>query len=107
MTTRREFLKGLAVGSAGLAAGAGAWPARTANGGPGSGALSSGRILGANERVNFAIIGLHGRGYAHLECLRQNPGTMVTHVCDVDRRELEKFAAETKKQFGADPVAVS
>ncbi|MGZ5487868.1 MAG: Gfo/Idh/MocA family oxidoreductase [Candidatus Aminicenantales bacterium] len=92
MTSRRQFLKGLALGSAGLAVG---WDAK-----------SYARILGANERVNFAIIGLHGRGYAHLECIRQNKGTMVTHVCDVDRRELDKFAAETKKQFLQDPVAV-
>ncbi|MGZ5496191.1 MAG: Gfo/Idh/MocA family oxidoreductase [Candidatus Aminicenantales bacterium] len=92
MTSRRQFLKGLALGSAGLAVG---WDAK-----------SYARILGANERVNFAIIGLHGRGYAHLECIRQNKGTMVTHVCDVDRRELDKFADETKKQFLQDPVAV-
>jgi predicted dehydrogenase len=92
MTSRRQFLKGLALGSAGLAVG---WDAR-----------SYARILGANERVNFAIIGLHGRGYAHLECIRQNRDTMVTHVCDVDRRELDKFAAETKRQFLQDPVAV-
>jgi predicted dehydrogenase len=92
MTSRRQFLKGIALGSAGLAVG---WDAK-----------SYARILGANERVNFAIIGLHGRGYAHLECIRQNKGTMVTHVCDVDRRELDKFAAETKKQFLQDPVAV-
>jgi predicted dehydrogenase len=91
MTSRREFLKGIALGSAGLAVG---WNAR-----------SYARILGANERVNFAIIGLHGRGYAHLECIRQNRDAMVTHVCDVDRRELDKFAAETKKQFLENPVA--
>src|SRR5674476_1362612 len=92
MTSRRQFLKGLALGSAGLAVGLDA--------------KSYARILGANERVNFAIIGLHGRGYAHLECIRQNKGTMVTHVCDVDRRELDQFAAETKKLFLQDAVAV-
>jgi predicted dehydrogenase len=92
MTSRREFLKGVALGSAGLALGGGS-------------ARSYARILGANERINFAIIGLHGRGYAHLECVRQNKDTMVTHVCDVDRRELDKFAAETQKQFLRAPVA--
>ncbi len=91
MTSRREFLKGVALGSAGMALG--------------GSARSYARILGANERVNFAIIGLHGRGYAHLECVRQNKDTMVTHVCDVDRRELDKFAAETQKQFLRAPIA--
>jgi predicted dehydrogenase len=107
MTTRREFLKDLTVGSAGLAAGAAGLGALTPGRESRSTALGAARVLGANERVNFAIVGLHGRGYAHLECVRENPGTMVTHVCDVDRRELEKFAAETKKQFAADPVAVT
>jgi predicted dehydrogenase len=91
MTSRREFLKGIALGSAGLAAG---WNAR-----------SYARIVGANERVHFAIVGLHGRGYAHLECLRQCGNALVTHVCDVDRHELDKFAAETQKAFHETPVA--
>lgn len=91
MNSRRDFLKKAALGTAGLAVGLNA--------------KSYGRILGANDRVNFAVIGLHGRGYAHLECIRQNKGAMVTHVCDVDRRELDKFAAATKKAFNADPIA--
>lgn len=89
MNSRRDFLKTAALGTAGLAIGLNA--------------KSYARILGANDRVNFAVIGLHGRGYAHLECIRQNKGTMITHVCDVDSRELDKFAAATKKAFNADP----
>jgi predicted dehydrogenase len=90
MKSRREFLKNIAVGSAGLAIGLNA--------------KSYARIIGANNRVNFAILGLHGRGYAHLECIGQNKDTMVTHVCDVDRRELDKFAVATKQRFGQSPV---
>jgi predicted dehydrogenase len=90
MKSRREFLKKAALGTAGLAIGLNA--------------KSYARILGANDRVNFAVIGLHGRGYAHLECIRQNKGSMVTHVCDVDRRELDKFAAATEKSFSQAPV---
>ncbi|MDP2885305.1 MAG: Gfo/Idh/MocA family oxidoreductase [Ignavibacteria bacterium] len=90
MKSRRDFLKKAALGTAGLAIGLNA--------------KSYARILGANDRVNFAVIGLHGRGYAHLECIRQNKGAMVTHVCDVDRRELDKFAAATEKSFSQAPV---
>lgn len=90
MKSRRDFLKQAALGTAGLAIGLNA--------------KSYARILGANDRVNFAVIGLHGRGYAHLECIRQNKGAMVTHVCDVDRRELDKFAAATEKSFSQAPV---
>ncbi len=88
--TRRKFLKDLAVGTAGVIVGANA--------------RSYARILGANERVHFAVIGLHGRGYAHLECLRANENADITHVCDVDGRELEKFAAVVKEKFLHAPV---
>jgi predicted dehydrogenase len=91
MKSRREFLRDLALGTVGLTVG--------------MNARSYARIMGANDRVNFAIIGLHGRGNAHLECIRQNKGTMVSHVCDVDRRELDKFAAAVKGQFNQSPVA--
>lgn len=90
MKTRRTFLKEVTLGTAGAAV---AWNAR-----------SYARILGANERVSFAVIGLHGRGVAHMECVANNNNTLVTHVCDVDRRELDKFAAATEKRFGQAPV---
>lgn len=45
--TRRTFLRR----AAGAAAGVGAWTA-----------LSADRVIGANERVNVAIIGCGGRG---------------------------------------------
>jgi predicted dehydrogenase len=67
-------------------------------------ASSYARVLGANDRVNFAVIGLHGRGQAHLECLRGVDNTAVTHICDVDRREFPKFAADTERAFGRAPV---
>jgi hypothetical protein len=51
----------------------------------GMNAHSYARILEANDRLNFAIIGLHGRGIAHLECIRQNKNAMVSHVCNNGR----------------------
>ncbi len=113
MTTRREFLRGLAFGSAGAALSSSGLTAGEVRLGASAGgcasvrnAKSNARIIGANERLNFAVIGLHGRGYAHLEGVRQNQNAFVTHVCDVDRRELDKFAAETEKQFGVRPATV-
>ena len=90
MKSRREFLKNVALGTAGLAVGLNA--------------RSYARVMGANDRVNFAVIGLHGRGYAHLECISENENTMVTHVCDVDRRELDKFASAAAKLSNQTPV---
>jgi predicted dehydrogenase len=92
MITRREFLDGLAVGVAGAAIG--------------STARSYAQILGANDRVNLAINGLNGRGYAHLSALKANEKTArLTHICDVDSRILEKFAGAAKSGLGYSPAA--
>jgi predicted dehydrogenase len=88
--TRREFLDTLAVSAAGAAVS--------------STAKSYAQIVGANERVNFAVIGLNSRAYAHLSSLKANQkNACITHVCDVDTPILEKFAAKTQKSMGEAP----
>ena len=90
--TRRQFLDTLAAGAATLAIN--------------STAKSYGQILGANERLNFAVIGLHGRAYAHLSSLKANQNAArVTHVCDVDSNTLAKFAAATQQMMGSAPAS--
>ncbi|HEX9652194.1 MAG TPA: Gfo/Idh/MocA family oxidoreductase [bacterium] len=91
--SRREFLKTTFVTSAGLALGAAAFSSK-----------SYGRILGANDRVNFAVIGLHGRGNAHLSSIAACKNTLVTHICDVDRRELEVFSPKVVEKFSQKPA---
>jgi predicted dehydrogenase len=92
LVTRREFLDTLAVGAAGLAIG--------------STAKSYGQILGANDRVNFAVIGLNSRAYAHLASLKANKDTArISHVCDVDSTILKKFADRTEHEMGTAPAA--
>jgi predicted dehydrogenase len=91
MLTRREFLDTLAVGAAGLAIGATA--------------KSYGQILGSNDRLNFAVIGLNGRAYAHLSSLRANKdAARISHVCDVDADILKKFAGDTERELGYAPA---
>jgi predicted dehydrogenase len=90
MVTRREFLDTLAVTAAGMAIG--------------STAKSYGQILGSNDRLNFALIGLHGRGYAHLSALKANKDTArISHVCDVDSDTLRKFAGDAQRELGYAP----
>ena len=92
MITRREFLDALAVGAAGLAVG--------------TTAKSYGQIVGANDRLNFAVIGLNGRGYAHLASLKANrAAARVAYVCDVDSNILNKFAASTQQEMGEAPAS--
>ena len=91
MVTRREFIDTLAVGAAGLAIG--------------STAKSYGQILGSNDRLNFAVIGLNGRGYAHVASLKANKDTArVSHVCDVDGNTLKKFASNVQSELGYIPI---
>lgn len=92
MVTRREFLETLAVGAAGLAV------ATTAK--------SYGQILGSNDRLNFGVIGLNGRAYAHLSSLKANRNAArITHVCDVDSNILGKFAESVRQETGETPAA--
>jgi predicted dehydrogenase len=92
MPTRREFLDALAIGAAGLAAG--------------TTAKSYARILGSNERLKFAVIGLNGRGYAHLSSLKANrSAARISHVCDVDGNILNKFANAVQKETGEAPAS--
>jgi predicted dehydrogenase len=87
MVTRREFIDGLAVSAASVAIG--------------TTAKSYSQIMGANDRLSFAVIGLNSRAYAHLSSLKANKGAArVSYVCDVDSRILEKFAAATQKEMG-------
>jgi predicted dehydrogenase len=91
MVTRREFLDALAVSAAGLAVG--------------TTAKSYGQILGSNERLTFALIGLNGRAYAHLSSLKANRGSArISHVCDVDSNTLKKFAGAVQQEMGYAPA---
>jgi len=92
MFTRREFLDKVAAGTAGLAV--------TAS------AKSYARILGSNDRLNFAVIGLNGRGYAHLSSLKANKAAArISRVCDVDSNTLKKFADATTQEMAESPAA--
>jgi predicted dehydrogenase len=89
--SRREFNGKLALGTAGLAINASA--------------RSYAQIAGANDRVNFAVIGVHSRAYAHLASLQGNAKTArLACVCDVESNFLAKFAADAQKKLGYAPA---
>jgi len=91
MITRREFIDSIATGAAGLAIA--------------STAKSYGQIVGANDRLNFAVIGLNSRAGAHLSSLKANRNNArISHVCDVDSVTLKRFAADTEREMGEAPV---
>jgi predicted dehydrogenase len=92
MISRRTFVNGLAAGVAGSALA--------------STAKSYAQIAGANDRLNFVINGLNGRGYAHLSSLKANEKTArVAYVCDVDDNVRARFAAKAEQVLGYAPKA--
>lgn len=90
MVTRRSFLQSMAAGTASAALG--------------TTARSYAQIVGSNERVNFAVIGLNGRAYAHLSSLKANQAnSRVTHICDVESNILARYAGAAEKNLGYAP----
>lgn len=83
MFDRRSMMKG--VGAAGAMA---------------MSARSYARILGANDRIRVGIVGVNGRGQAHMSAFTKQPNTEVTHFADVDSAVLAKRADGFAKRHG-------
>jgi predicted dehydrogenase len=61
------------------------------------------RILGANERVNVAVVGLGGRGQAHMKALGELPGARIAGLCDVNQAAVERAQAVVRKASNETP----
>ena len=61
------------------------------------------RVLGANERLRTAVIGVNGRGKSHIRAAADNPATEVAAVVDIDQAAAEKAAALTAQMQGRKP----
>lgn len=84
--SRRNFLRTSAAVSAGLSL------PFTAQG--------YGRILGANDRLNVAVVGMHGRGRALLRAAANVENCNLSYVCDVDSQVMEQALELAKKAGG-------
>ena len=81
MTTRRDFIKNVAIGTAAVSMG-GALPSFSAK--------SYKNIMGANDRIRMAAIGVNARGTALASGFAREKGCEISHVCDVDSRAITK-----------------
>ncbi len=95
MITRRSFLKRAAAGTA-IASFGGILP--------GFSARSYANIVGANERINAAVIGVNSRGKALAQNFAKQPNCQVTRICDVDSRALSKCIAAVDEITGQKPA---
>src|SRR5579884_1745037 len=96
-SNRRDFIR--SAGAAGVALSI----AGSAFAGRGGKAAASGRVLGANDRINIGVIGVGGRGsYVAGEFQKygdkNNNACQIVAVCDVyekrKREAAEKFKAK-------------
>ncbi len=90
-TSRRDTLKKLAAGAAGVTLGSMSFTAK-----------SYANILGANDRVNMCVIGTRGQGFGHLRRwarMAEDNNVRVRTICDVDENlYAERVKAVTELQ---------
>jgi predicted dehydrogenase len=82
MAARRDFIKTTVLGAAGL--------------GLGATARAQGRVLGANDRVVLASIGIRGQGNALKRGFARLKGVEIKTLCDVDENLFAERAHDEK-----------
>ena len=90
MTTRRNFIK--TTGQLGLGMAAITFPS-----------LTHGQILGANDHINCAVIGVRSRAKAHVSAINALKNTTLLYSCDVDDIILEAHNIWCQKNIGYVP----
>jgi predicted dehydrogenase len=71
-----------------------------------SGTKSSGKIIGANERVNVAVCGIKGRGASHIGGHGRQKNVTISHLVDPDSRLFEGRKKFVQSKFKNTPDCV-
>ncbi|HCN84453.1 MAG TPA: gfo/Idh/MocA family oxidoreductase [Sphingobacteriaceae bacterium] len=96
MTERRDFIKKSLIGSAAITIG-----------GMGFTAKSYASILGANERLTVAVIGISGRGGSHISGfsnMKDSYNVRLKTLCDVDEKFWAAGVKTVLDKTGVKPV---
>ena len=93
MTTRRNFIKKTAAASAGVTLGGMVLPQS-----------SYGRILGANDHINCAVIGVRSRAKAHVKAINADSNAKILYNCDVDDVIIEEHNIWCQETIGYIPI---
>ena len=95
MESRRSFIQKSAAGAAALGIPGLVFPSPI-----------SPSVLGANDRVTCAVIGIRSRGKAHVMAIHNVPNAVLKYNCDVDDTIMEEHNAWCQKHTGDVPQAV-
>jgi predicted dehydrogenase len=96
MTKRRDFIRQSVIGSAGIAIG-----------GIGFSTKSYASIMGSNDRINVAVVGIGGRGSEHINnmcSLKDNRNVRLKTICDVDEKFFAPRAKTVLDKTGINPL---
>lgn len=64
------------------------------------------RVLGANETIQVAVMGVNSRGRALAVEFAKNPRARVAAICDVDSRAVASAVAAVEKVSGSRPEGI-
>jgi predicted dehydrogenase len=64
---------------------------------------SRSRAVAASDKVNVAVVGLGGRGRAHMGAYAKLPDANIVALCDVNQAALERGQAQVEKATGKKP----
>jgi predicted dehydrogenase len=95
MTARRDFIKSSLAGTAGIAIG-----------GMGFSARSYASVMGANDRINIAVIGIRNQGMVHINSfcgLKDSHNVQIKTLCDTDERLFESRSKVVLDKTGVKP----
>jgi len=96
MTKRREFIKKSALGYAGIVIG-----------GMGFSSKSYASIIGANERINVAVIGIRNQGSVHINTwcsLKDSHNVVLKTLCDTDEQFFDSRSKIVIEKTGMKPL---
>ena len=96
---RRKFMQASAASLAALSA------STAARGDEPKADGADGKAPGANETLNIAVVGVNGRGMAHVDGFSdlKGKGVRITTICDVDENVVGNAMKSVEKTFGQAP----
>lgn len=97
-TTRRDFIRQAIAASAAMTLG-GLMPNIAAD--------RRSKVVGANDTIHIAVIGVNSRGKALAKNFAKMPQCEVTHLCDCDSNALDTCQTEVSKITGKTPKGVN
>lgn len=92
MNSRRNFIKKTTAGTAAVTLGGLVLPSSSYAG-----------ILGANDKINCAIIGVRSRAKSHIVAINKDKNAKILYNCDVDDTIIEEHNIWCKENIGYVP----